>query len=352
MTETPPASQSERAPERELTAPVSLTLPSGELDPAAVGWARTPLVDTAGVGATRRGWGRNKRWEYWNVITPTHIAALTISSLDYAAVHEVWILERATQRTWSRSATVIPAREVSLPPSLGGGIALARAKGLAVTVTPASDGRVWRLHSAIPGAGFEITVTRPPAHDCLAVVVPWSARRFQYTVKDVALPASGTITTDGVRHDVPAGSWAVLDHGRGRWPYDVAWNWGAGSGVLPDGRSLGIQVGGRWTDGTGSTENGVVVGGVMHKISVPVEWSYDLAAPVHPWRISGGGLDATFTPYYDKRSRTNLGVVSSRTDQCFGEWSGTFAWTDAEGGAQRVAFERIAGFAEDVHNRW
>ena len=33
-------------PERELTAPVSLTLPNGRLNPAASGFARSPLVDT------------------------------------------------------------------------------------------------------------------------------------------------------------------------------------------------------------------------------------------------------------------------------------------------------------------
>lgn len=344
------------ARERELTAPVALTLPNGRLNPAAIGWARTPLVDTSGIAAARRPfphqWGRNKRWEYWNVITPTHILALTISSIDYAAVHEAWVFERATERSWGRAATVVPARDVTLPPSLDGGQATARAKDLSVSVTPDGDGRGWHLHAQIPDAGFDVTVTRPAHHDCLAVVVPWSNRLFQYTVKDVALPASGTVTTDGVTHDVPPGSWAVLDHGRGRWPYDVAWNWGAASGVLSDGRSIGIQVGGRWTDGTGSTENGVLVGGEMHKISVPVRWDYDLAAPLAPWRIVGGGLDATFTPFYDKTSATNLGVVSGRTDQCFGEWRGTFVWTDATGIRHDVAFDGLVGFAEDVHNRW
>ena len=101
------------ARERELTAPVALTLPNGRLNPAAIGWARTPLVDTSGIAAARRPfphqWGRNKRWEYWNVITPTHILALTISSIDYAAVHEAWVFERATERSWGRVATVVPA---------------------------------------------------------------------------------------------------------------------------------------------------------------------------------------------------------------------------------------------------
>ncbi|AUG28597.1 MULTISPECIES: DUF2804 domain-containing protein [Microbacterium] len=339
------------AHERELTAPVSLTRPDGRLNPAAIGFSRRPLVDTDGIGRGRgrfvRSWGRNKRWEYWNVITPTHIVSLTVSSLDYAAVHEVWIRDRATGRTWSRNATVLPSREVSLPGSLGTGITIARHRDLAATITPAERGQLWRLHAEIPAASFDITVTRPPGHDLLAVVVPWSSRRFQYTVKDVALPASGTLTLDGIDHDVPAGSWAVLDHGRGRWPYDVAWNWGAGSGLLADGRTFGIQVGGRWTDGTGATENGVVVDGVLHKISVPVAWDYDLATPLRPWRVRGGGLDAVFEPAFDKRSATSLGVVASRTDQCFGRWSGRVA---VEGGV--IDFDGIEGFAEDVRNRW
>ena len=122
-----PAGTQPAAPhETELTAPVSLTLPSGRLNPASIGFARSPLVDTSGIGG-RHGWGRNKRWEYWNVMTPAHIVALTVSSLDYAAVHEVWIFDRATAQTWGRSATVIPVRDVALPGTLAGGIAIARA---------------------------------------------------------------------------------------------------------------------------------------------------------------------------------------------------------------------------------
>lgn len=337
------------AREREITEPVSLTGPDGRLNPAAIGFARSPLIDTRGIGRGRfvRSWGRNKRWEYWNVMTPTHIVSLTVSSLDYAAVHEVWIHDRATTRSWGRSVTVLPSREVSLPASLGTGIAIARHAELAATITPAERGTLWRLHAEIADASFDITVRRPPGHELLAVVVPWSSRRFQYTVKDVALPASGVLTLDGIDYDVGQGSWAVLDHGRGRWPYDVSWNWGAGSGTLADGRSLGIQVGGRWTDGTGSTENAVVLDGVLHKISASVVWEYERAAPLRPWRVHGGGLDAVFTPFYDKKSATNLGVLSSRTDQCFGTWSGTFA---GDGGV--IAFDGIEGFAEDVRNRW
>ncbi|MGB4137555.1 MAG: DUF2804 domain-containing protein [Microbacterium sp.] len=328
------------AKERELTAPVPLTLPNGRLNPEAVGWARSPLVDTAGIG---RGRGRNKRWEYWNIATPTHVVGITVSSIDYAAVHEVWVWDRASQRTWHRSATVIPARGVELAPRLEAAPGRARAKELRIDIDETDAGT--RLRAQIPGVELDVTVACPEGHERLAVVVPWSSTRFQYTVKDVARPAAGVLTLDGETHEVQG--WGVLDHGRGRWPYDIRWNWGAGSG-LSRGRTIGIQVGGQWTVGTGSTENAFIVDGRLHKIHDELTWRYDIAEWRRPWRISGGGLDAVFTPVYDKVTRTNLGILSSSTDQCFGDWSGTFRTA----GGEKIAFDGVFGWAEDVHNRW
>lgn len=41
------------------------------------------------------------------------------------------------------------------------------------------------------------------------------------------------------------------------------WNWAAGAGHTADGRALGLQFGGKWTDGTGQLENAVVVDGTL-----------------------------------------------------------------------------------------
>ena len=109
-----------------------------------------------------------------------------------------------------------------------------------------------------------------------------------------------------------------------------------------------VQLGGRWTDGTGSTENALFVDGRLHKVSEELRWEYDTADFLRPWRVHGETLDLTFVPFYDKITRTNLGIVSSHTDQCFGWWSGQF--TTVEGDA--IGFEGILGWAEDVRNRW
>jgi hypothetical protein len=329
--------------ERELTAPARLTDARGQLNADAVGWSRHPLHDTSGIDG-RQGWPRNKRWEYWCVMSERHILATTVSSIDYAAVNEVWLLDRVTGAEHHRPTITPFGRGSVLPPSLGSGTAAARAKDLAITITEVPAGT--RLEVRIPGVEADIVAGLPAGHERLGVVVPWSSKRFQYTVKDVARPASGTIVVDGESFEV-RDAWAVLDHGRGRWPYDVRWNWAAGSGTVDD-RTIGLQLGGQWTDGTGSTENSLYVDGRLHKISEDLEWRVPRGDLLAPWRIRGARVDLTLVPFHLKESRSNLGVVSSRTDQCFGTWSG---WVLDDHGAE-VRVDGTVGFAEDVHNRW
>ncbi|WP_337005135.1 MULTISPECIES: DUF2804 domain-containing protein [unclassified Microbacterium] len=334
--------------ERELTAPVSLTRADGGLNPAALGWSRTPLHDTGGIPG-RGSWGRNKRWEYWNVMTPAHIVALTVSCVDYMSLHEIWVLDRATGESVGTTVISPGSRSARLPASLGDGPARARTKRITIDIDETFDGT--RLRGSTARASFDILAARPAGHDSLGVVVPWrrgdEITRFQYTVKDVARPATGTVTLDGSSFDVPAGSWAVLDHGRGRWPYRVHWNWAAGSGIV-DGRVVGLQLGAKWTDGSGTTENAVVVDGHLSKLGEELVWEYDPERFMQPWRIHGATAELTFTPFYDKRSRTNALVIASRTDQLFGVWTG---WVLDDTGS-RVRVDGIEGFAEEVLNRW
>lgn len=332
--------------EREITEAVSLCLPNGKLNPDAIGWTRTPLHDTSGIGAGHVAWGRNKRWEYWAVTTPSHILSLTVSSLDYAAVHAILVYERASGRVIDRSTVSPFSTSATLPPSLTEGPARARTRDLTIDIDEVAGGT--RLRGSTTGVKFEVNAERPQGHEALAVVVPWSERRFQYTVKDVARPASGWLEVDGIRVEIPVGeSWAVLDHGRGRWPYRVTWNWGAASGTQ-DGQVIGLQIGGQWTNGTNSTENALVIDGRLHKISEELDWTYDESDWLSPWRISGSLVELRFEPFWDRVSHTELLILGSRGHQCFGHYTG---WVEISEG-KRVEITGLLGWAEDVRNRW
>ena len=341
-------SPSAEAYELEITRPVVLCRPDGRLDPLAVGWSRTPLHRTnLPGGAGRAGaWGRNKRWEYWGVITPTHVVGLTVSSLDYAGVHQLWVLDRTTGEVVDHSVIAPFAAGTLLPHSLSTGAVSARLPGFAANITPGPESV--RLRAATDRVRLDLTVEMPPGQESMCVVVPWSARRFQYTVKAPALRVSGRLRVDGVDVEVSAqDSWAVLDHGRGRWPYSMLWNWGAGSGVV-DGRTLGLTIGGQWTVGTGSTENALVVDGRVHKLHDELMWSYDRTDWLAPWRVTGPRVDLTFTPFHERVAITRLVVLAGETHQCFGDWSGHVV----DDAGEPVRVDGLVGWAEEARNRW
>ena len=323
----------------EITEPVDLCLTNGRLNPAAVGRTRTPLHRTS-----LRGWGRSKRWEYWGIMTPDLFIGLTIASLDYAAVPSIYLVERQTGRARTIGGLVPLARGTSIPDRLPPFEASTRwGKGNELRVN-AGDGFTTISASA---PGISVDLKSPDAGDALGVVVPWSNRLFQYTLKEVARPVSGTITVDGQTYSVGEGSWAVLDRGRGRWPYRMTWNWGAGSGHV-DGRRIGLQLGGKWTDGTGSTENALFVDGVQHYIAEELEWQYDLEDERSPWRIVGEHADVTLTPWHRRVERTNAVIVASTIHQTFGIWSGWMLDSDGS----RVSVDGLTGWAEQAQNRW
>ncbi|OIQ79798.1 hypothetical protein GALL_384560 [mine drainage metagenome] len=335
--------------EREITGSVELCLPDGRLNRDAVGWSRRPLHGTRLPRSLRHGWGRTKRWEYWGVVTPTHVVTLTVAHLDYAAQHQVWVLDRRTDEEIDTTAVVPFGAGCRLPDSSGTGPSRAHARGLDIAIDEGD--RRTRLRARTSRVEVDVVVEVPDGHESLGVVVPWSDTRYQYTLKDVARPTSGHLVVDGTRHDVPAGgAWAVLDHGRGRWPYSMRWNWGAGSGVV-DGRTVGVQVGGAWTDGTGSTENGLLLDGRLHKNSDELVWEYDRTDWLTPWRVHDADrarVDLTFTPFHERAARTNLLVVASETHQCFGNWTG---WMADDSGA-RIPVDGAVGWAEEARNRW
>lgn len=326
---------------KEIVDPVRLCLDDGRLNPAAIGYTRTPLHLCnlpSGVGA----WGRNKRWEYWGLVTPTHILGLTIASLDYAGVVQIYVLDRRTGASFDESGVTPLGQRIQLRDTLP-------------PMTAYKNGTPW-LHFEDTPHGTRIRVESRrvaidvmAAHggDALGVVVPWSQRLFQYTCKDVGRPLSGHMMIDGEHVGCASPAWAVLDRGRGRWPRSMTWNWGAGVGES-EGHRIGLQLGGKWTSGTGSTENALIVDGRLHYIDEDLVWRYDLTTPNAVWRVSGRRVDATLTPFHRREARTNALIIRSTTYQAFGTWSG---WASDATGA-RYALDGLVGWAEEATNVW
>jgi hypothetical protein len=342
-----------RTDEVERTRPVDLCTADGRhLAAEAAGWSRTPL-HRANLGG---GWGRTKRWDYWAILTDELVVALTYADVDYLGIVAVWWCDLGTGETGGRQTTVPLARGIDLPDRPGATPLRFRSAHLGVELMDDVDGTSltarWRERDGTVGR-LCARVELPAGHESVNVVIPWSPTRFQYTSKHQARPATGTLRLGDRRRvlgDRDRSAWGVLDVGRGRWPYRTRWNWGGGAGRASDGRVVGLQLGGIWTEGTPATENGVIVDGRVVKLGDELTWTYDWEAPLRPWRVRSpdGALDVTLEPVHDRHDRIEALALGTEVHQVFGRWSGHAPAPDGS----TVRFERLLGFAEESRSRW
>jgi hypothetical protein len=336
--------------EREIVEPVDLADGRGRLRPDARGWSRRPLHRANLAGR----FGRNKRWDYWAVLAGDLVVSSTFSNVDYLGIVDVWWADLAADRTGGRGVTVPFPRGLDLPDRPGTAPLRSVGKQLAVEMVDDDAGTeiraTWTERDGTPGR-LDVRVALPDGHESLNVVIPWSETTYQFTSKHQARPARGVLVVGERRWEIGESedAWGVLDVGRGRWPYRTNWNWGGGAGRA-EGAVVGLQLGGKWTEGTGATENGLLVDGRLSKIGDELIWDYRWNAPLEPWtvRAPDGSLDVVLHPRHDKHTRTEAGVMGMEVHQVFGHWSGTVR-TD-EGRALRV--DGLQGFAEECRARW
>lgn len=269
---------------------------------------------------------------------------MTVADVRYVGLTAVHVLDRRTGRKTAMDVVSPLARGVVLQPRSGEGTTTGGTARLSVAFSQGPDGGA-RLRLEGKGLRLDAEVAGGD-RDSLGVVIPWSPHRFQHTVKDVGRPVSGVLLLEGEEHRFGAdGSFAVLDHCRAVWPYRMRWNWAA---AAMDGRDLALTLGGTWTDGTGATEDGLLVDGRLHKHHTPLRWEYDRTDWMRSWRIAGAHADLTFHPKHLRVAATSLGVVSTSTHQAFGVFTGWVADTDGE----RHAVDGLVGWVEEADNRW
>ncbi|MFC4354046.1 DUF2804 domain-containing protein [Chryseomicrobium palamuruense] len=145
-------------------------------------------------------------------------------------------------------------------------------------------------------------------------------------------------------------NFAVLDYGRGIWPHEAAWNWGFASQRIGNKR-VGLNFGGKWTDGTGMTENAVFIDRKLYKISEDVLFTYDTTNYMKPWTLKtkfSSDVNLTFTPFFERIARTNMKLVHSAVHQMFGYFHGTI---DVEGYGQ-LTISHMLGSVEEHKAKW
>lgn len=297
---------------------------------------------------------RKKRWNYWAVQTEQMFFAVGVAHLDYAATAFAYLVDLKRKRVSERSITTAFGRGCTLGEHVNSPAFFQHRN---FTFSETHENNVASLLVTCPNfdegerLSAAIRVIYPENFDTLGVVVPMTHEHFQYTSKHVAVPVAGRVRIG--QREIPfegTDAFATLDFGRGVWPRRTVWNWGAASGYV-DEINVGITLGGKWTDGTGSTENGVFLNGHLVKITEDLEWTYDNTDFMQNWRVRAplsGDVDLLFEPIVERISRVNRLIVRSRVNQVFGIWSGTIR--DQDGRTIEIPY--LFGWAEEHRAVW
>ena len=334
--------------QKEIKESVYLCRPNGALNPEAIGWARRPFPICNLKGSPFR----KKRWNYWCIADENFLFSVTIADLDYAESVFAYALDFRHQRFTEQTAILPFPGKTKLPPGFGGKVEM-DIKGLRARFEDMPAGRLLSCRSEDFGGTVltaEVKVEIPADEESLNVVVPWSRRRFQFTSKQLCLPATGKVQWGSELYEFKKGrAFATLDLGRGIWPFQTSWNWAAFSGNAGRDR-VGVNMGARWTDGTGMNENGILLNGKLFKIFDDIVFQYDEQDLKGPWSMrtkSSSALELDFQPFHERVAETNLLLLRTKVNQLFGLYSGR-----VRVGRKELKINQLFGWAEDHRARW
>ena len=219
-----------------------------------------------------------------------------------------------------------------------------------VTPTQRKISVAWPDFHAGRGIQAEINLNCPSGYESMTIVIPIGKKRFYYNRKINCMPAEGTIQYgDSLEKLDSATSTGSLDWGRGVWEYQSYWNWASSSGFLPDGRTVGLNLGCGFGDLSKAGENALILGNRIHKLE-QVRFDYTSGDYMKPWIFSDqeSRLDLTFTPFKERVATIRLGIIDSEVHQMFGRYNGKAVADDGE----EISIKDLVGFAEEHHARW
>ena len=343
--------------QNELTRTGPLLTADGHL--AQTGWSRHPLLDCNleqarfyALRAFQRF--RIKRWDYYAIFSPQRFFSATIADLGYAANLFVYTIDLASGELHEEGVIAPFGKGVSLPRNsdLGDSNFINTNLKLEFSLHPNQRHLSvnWPGFHAGRGIRAEIDLVERPEFESMNITIPIGKNRFYFNRKINCMPARGSIKYGELEELLsPACCLGSLDWGRGVWEYKSYWNWASASGFLPDGRTIGLNLGCGFGDLSKAGENAIILNNRIHKLE-EVKFDYTSEDYMQPWKFKDaeGRLDLVFTPFKDRMAQTNLGVITSLVHQMFGHYNGALISDEGE----KIQVKNLVGFAEEHHARW
>jgi len=319
------------------------------------GWARRPYLkyNRENLG---KGWLRTKEWDYYAILHPEFGLSFTITDLGIMGIYNITWLDFKERTFFPDEETKLFTKgKTNLPLTSEKGDINYKGKNLQISVLKKPNARkiVFDFPTFMEGAGLSgsLEMDQDPTMESMVIHTPWKNKPkcFYYNHKVNCMPTEGKFVLGGKEYVFKKeNSFAVLDWGRGIWPYSDTWYWGSASGK--QGKDIiGFNIGYGFGDTSAASENIFYLNGKGHKLN-QVEFIFNPKDFLKPWKFTSndGRFELDFEPIVDRNSIVNLFIFKSIQHQVFGHFSGIIILDDGN----EYEVKNLLGFAEEVKNRW
>lgn len=329
----------------------------------------TPLLDAQGnvyrPGYAKKMWYQYdrsrihanpfalKEWDFYQIRLGRRILQMTIGHVSYMANFSAKLICTETgEQNIFNIMRPLPLRSLHMPlfPDAPHTIA-AQGKGWKMQFDVKESQRRLTLQAeADGGVDIDITLAQNPGDDKMVIATPFAKPgQFYLNCKENYYRVQGYIRFDKTIITPEKEDTALIDWGRGVWPFHQEWFWGNGAAWLPGGNRFGFNIGWGFGDLRQATENMFFYNGKAYKLG-KLAVRRDEKDYSKPWRFidEGGLLDLTMQPEYDHETQTKLLFVNNHCHQVFGRFSG---WAMLPSG-EAIEVEDLPAFCEHAVNNW
>ncbi|MCQ2484315.1 MAG: DUF2804 domain-containing protein [Clostridia bacterium] len=354
-------------------------------------YTETPLLDEKGAltepgycftnlyqydrDAIKAGAGRIKEWDFYQISNDDFTVQVTIADISLGGAVTVGFFDRKTgEKGSAMSLDLLTFGKIDMGLDKKG---LAdndwtdhtykkKKRNFDFELSVGAETRTIRFNgkSGLKKFTMDITMDMLPEHESHFLALPFNSnkpKQFYYNQKTNCMAATGKVTYGDKVYEFKGlddNSFAVLDWGRGVWPYHQVWWWGNGSTTLDDGRIFGFEIGWGFGDTTAASESTAFLDGKAYKLGyLKLENEKDIVKPLDRcwddngvvWKITSddGSFEMTMKPEYDNYTMMRFLFVGNLCHQVFGKWSGTVKCGD-----EIIEIKDMTAFLERSDNLW
>jgi hypothetical protein len=337
--------------QREITSKQPLLDEKGAL--IQPGYARKMMFeyDRNKVGA---GPFSLKEWDFYQIMSGDSVLQLTIGHVSYVASFSVMLFNVRTgeKKSFTRMK-LFPMRSMPMPPDPEKPSVLSvKGKDYEMRFETRENERVLSMRATDRSIGkidIDLVIKNDPDNEKMVIATPFfKKKQFYLNCKENYYGVSGYARFGSMQIQTGPNDTAIMDWGRGVWPFKHEWFWGNGCGFTGGGR-FGFNIGWGFGDLKYATENMFFWNGKAYKLDT-LEVRRNERDYMKPWHFKDrdGMFDFTMTPVYDRYTETKLLFISTHCHQIFGLYSGTAVLPDG----QTVKVKDLPAFCEHAENRW